>query len=113
MSVLLDHLLRSHSKWLLLTPAQRGSLIETWMWIDEQQTDGHIPPHIPNALGIKQKDLDVLVRIGWFDVNGNGWLAHDWHDMNPPVDEVEREKWFATRRQRRRRASQRGRLRDE
>lgn len=101
MSVLVDHELRSHPKWLALTDTQRARLVEAWMWIDEQGTDGHVPGHIPKALGIRPKDLAALEELAWLDRNGDGWHAHDWHDMNPPVDPEARKTWFRRRRQRR------------
>lgn len=105
MSVLIDHQLRGSPKWLALTLPQRARLIELWMWIDEQETDGHVPDFILRELRIAGKDLAALTtsRVAgkgpWLDRNGGGWTAHDWHAMNPPLDPEAREKWFRRRRQ--------------
>lgn len=99
MAVLIDYQLRNKSKWVALTFEQRTRLVELWMWIDEQDMDGYIPAHIPPHLHVKQKDLDALEAGGWLDPLPDGWYAHDWHDMNPPVDPDERERWFHRRRQ--------------
>lgn len=109
MSVLIDHELRSNPKWVALTPTQRARLIELWMWIDEQQTDGHIPDFMLPELRVTGRDLAALTtpavpgKAAWLDRNGTGWIAHDWHDMNAPIDPKEREAWFRRRRQKRHR----------
>jgi hypothetical protein len=112
MSVTIDHLLRSSTKWKALTTAQRGLLIELWMWIDEQHTDGHIPDFMLTELGVRKRDLDALTtpvapgKAAWLDRNGTGWMAHDWLEHNPPAElGPERDAWFHRRRQGRYRAS--------
>jgi len=105
-SVTIDYLLRSSTKWKALTPAQRGLLVELWMWIDEQGTDGHIPDFMVKEFGIKKADLEALStpatpgKAAWLDRNGTGWIAHDWLEHNPPSEPgPERDAWFARRRQ--------------
>ena len=94
MSVTIDYLLRSSTKWKALTPAQRGLLVELWMWIDEQGTDGHIPDFMVKEFGIKKADLEALStpatpgKAAWLDRNGTGWIAHDWLEHNPPSEPV-------------------------
>ncbi len=106
MSVLIDHELRGNPKWVALTLPQRARLIELWMWIDEQGTDGRVPDFMLRELRITGRDLQALTnelvpgKGPWLDRNGTGWMAHDWHDMNPPTDPAEREAWFRRRRQR-------------
>ena len=73
-------------------------------WSSRLGTDGHIPAHMPRTWQLTPRHVEEIVTAGLWDQNGDGgWVIHDYHDWNPPADPVERERWLATRRQRKKR----------
>jgi hypothetical protein len=45
-----------------------------------QETDGHIPLYALRAIHARPIDAAALVTAGLWEVNGKGWIVHDWGD---------------------------------
>ena len=99
----IDDGMAEHEKIEALSPPQFMGHFRAMCWSARRGTDGHIPPHMLAGLRINKAWVSRYVEVGVWDVNGNGWVIHDWQEFNPPSDPIERKRWMATRRQRRRR----------
>lgn len=62
-------------------------------WSMRHGTEGHVPTYwvatkIPDD-GERAAVADALVRAGLWEVNGEGWIVHDFLDWNPSNADVE------------------------
>ena len=96
---MIDNALCQHPKYLALTKPQRAELLDVWVWVDAQRTDGYLPGHVPKAIGVPPKSIERFCELGLLEPNGTGYYVHDWHDYNPPVDAEARKLWMSKRRQ--------------
>ena len=56
------------------------------------ETEGHVGRSFPEEkAGVSWSGLtDSLVKSGLWEVNGNGWLIHDWLKYNPSRAQAKR-----------------------
>lgn len=82
------------------------TMVFSWAWSADNETDGHIPKAILPILGARPKVVDELVTKGVWEVNGDGWVIHDWLDHQKSKADIEasREQW--RRRQTKRRSKE-------
>ena len=59
-----------------------------------EQMDAHIDREWVEESGGRnwQKLVAKLVEVDLWEVNGNGWIVHDYHDYNPTREEWEAER---------------------
>ncbi len=101
--VLIDDGMLEHPKITALTDKDFRAHFRAMCWSARRGTDGHIPPHQLPDLRITKAQVTRFVDQGVWDLNGNGWVIHDWTDFNPPTDPDARKRWMAARRKRRER----------
>jgi hypothetical protein len=99
----IDDRMAEHQKIEALTPAQFMGHFRAMCWSARNRSDGHIPPQLLPSLRITKAWVTRYVDVGVWDVNGNGWVVHDFLEFNPPSDPEARKRWFAARRKRRQR----------
>ena len=75
------------------------------LWTADELKDGNLPGHIlPDLAHMARmtrataaKRADELVKAGLWEVNGSGWVVHDFAKMNPQAMraavEEQRRKW--------------------
>lgn len=102
--VLIDDGMGEHPKIEALSDKDFRAFFRALCWSSRRQTDGHIPPHVLGALQMTKPQAARLVAAGVFDHGDDGgWVIHGYLDHNPPADPEARKRWFASRRQRKRR----------
>lgn len=52
--------------------------------------DPHIHRHVLPALRATPKIADRLTQAGVWDLNGDGWVIHDWDDYQPGSTSADR-----------------------
>jgi len=102
----IDDGMAEHEKIEALSDKDFRAHFRAMCWAARRSTDGHIPAHMLGNLRMNAAQAGRLVSGGVWELNGDGWVIHDWLEFNPPRDPVERERWMAARRQRRRRSVQ-------
>lgn len=55
----------------------------------QQGSEGHIPRTALHLIHGRPADAAQLVDAGLWEVNGNGWNIHDWHDYQPTNQVIE------------------------
>lgn len=88
-----DDKLHSHPKWLDCGLAARGLWTTCLSWACDQGTDGRLPRSIVRLHAGADADTITaeLVDAGLWEVDGNGWLIHNFLAYNPSA-EVEQER---------------------
>lgn len=81
--------LRSHPKWIALSPRAKAVLIESFMWAGEYETDGHLPDATRKVIGATAAVVRELEANAWWHRNGSGWLINDWSDHQRTKAEME------------------------
>lgn len=84
-----DDQLHSHPKWVGASAAAKALWVTAGSWSAAQLTDGHVPRHVLPVVGGKPRTAEELVELGLWEHNGNGWVFHDWHQMQPSRVDVE------------------------
>ncbi len=84
-----DDKLHSHPKRYRAGLRAMGAWVIAGSWSSDHLTDGHVPAHMLDALGIRKADADALVKAGLWHVDGDGWRFHDWQALNPSRSAVE------------------------
>ncbi len=104
--VLIDDGMGEHPKIEALSDRDFRAFIRALCWSSRRQTDGHIPPQVLGALQMTKAQATRMVDAGVLNTNGDGgWVIHGYLDHNPPAEPEARKKWFASRRQRKRRGA--------
>ncbi len=103
--LLIDDGMGEHEKLEALSDKDFRAHFRAMCWCARRGTDGRIPPQMLETLRIKAGQVTHFIEVGVWDMNGSGWVIHDWTDFNPPTDPEERRKWNARKRQQRRRAA--------
>lgn len=78
----------SHPKVLELSTAAVALWVRAGSWCSEHLTDGRVSRA---ALFMLRADIDAateLVNAGLWEIDGDGWLFHDWSRYQPSRDEV-------------------------
>lgn len=84
----------------LSAPAFRA-YVESVLYAGKYVTDGHVPTEAVKARS--RKAAPELIRVGLWEVNGNGWYAPYWREHLPPKAELDKARSASADRQRRRR----------
>lgn len=84
-----DDGLYSHPKWVAASPAAKALWVTAGSWSASQLTDGHVPTYILPVVGGKPKAAQELVELGLWEMNGNGWVFHDWEEFQPSKVDVQ------------------------
>jgi len=84
-----DDSLYSHPKWVAASPAAKALWVTAGSWCASQLTDGHVPRHVLPIVGGKPRAAQELVDLGLWEMNGNGWVFHDWLELQPSRADVE------------------------
>ena len=82
-----DHLY-SHPKWISLSKGARALWVTAGAWSAGQLLDGHVPYAALKTLDGTRREADALVDCGLWEVNGEGWLFHDWDAYQPTREAV-------------------------
>ena len=87
----IDDQIAHHPKFFAAGP------VAAWLWVcgngycNKYLTDGFIPTASLRALGNVphvEKQAEVLVKVGLWDRESEGFRVHDFHDYNPTAAEV-------------------------
>lgn len=62
-----------------------------------RRRDPHIPVTSLHLFGATVKVAKRLTDVGVWDVNGDGWVIHDWHEFNGAKTPAERSRAFRER----------------
>lgn len=98
--VKLDDGFADHPKLLSVSLAARWAYIEALCFAARHRTKGYLRPAVAARIA-PPRVIAELVAAGLWEVNGDGWLIHDWADYQ--LDDQHRRE-LAAERQRRRRA---------
>jgi hypothetical protein len=89
----------TNPKALAAGPGGRGLHLASICWAGSQLTDGHVPeaavPLILHAAGTNRRAVSAVVDAGLWIPNGDGFILHDFVEMNGSKADVEaeRERW--------------------
>src|SRR5512141_1316319 len=90
-------------KTLDCTNAALGLWAKGLSYVVRHRTDGHLTPAAVKYLGGTKGEIDCLVRSGYWEKNGNGWIMHDYDDWNITKAEDDERRRQMRERQRRHR----------
>lgn len=105
--LMLDDNAPDHAKIEALSDRAFRGWIRALAWSSRTGQDGVIPEQMPKRWDLAAKHVAELEGGGLWDRNGAGWVIHDYNDYNPPNDGDARKRWYAARRQQRKRDSKR------
>jgi hypothetical protein len=106
--VKLDDGFFDHPKAIAAGPLARELNFAAWCWSASNLTDGRIPRHVLPLIaakaGVKPALANMLVDVGLWKQNGDGWIVNDFLVYNKSRNEVEdeRERWRLSKRMSRR-----------
>lgn len=90
--VRLDDGFMEHPKVLALTPKDFQVHMRALCYASRRRG-----PHIPSSalliLATTKQTAERLTEVGLWDVNGDGWVIHDWDDYQP-ASSAERQKRY-------------------
>lgn len=100
-----------HGKVLRLPRKDRAACIGMWClagsWSAKTLTDGRIEADLLPEFGGTRRLADLLVRVGLWSVEGDGYRFHDWDKYQPTKVAVEAEREEARKRMANARAAKR------
>lgn len=102
----------THRKVLAIPRGQRRlAAVGAWTlagaWSSANGTEGCIPDHVVDELGIPTKTVQDLVTVGLWRTGDDGQQMHDFLDYNPSAEQVAADREAARRRQARAREAAR------
>lgn len=88
--VKIDDSFFSHPKVVSAGAEASGLYVWALTYSSRHLTDGHVPcAWVQQVVGARAKKLaGLLVEHGLWEVNGTGWLVHDYHDYNPTAESI-------------------------
>lgn len=97
----LDDGFHQHPKILALSDRAHRLFVDTLNWSVANLTDGQVPTYLPNVClphgtpRTREAAANELVDAGLWNVNGAGWVIHDFAEYQETKEEVRarREKW--------------------
>lgn len=86
-----------HPKVLALKPRELAVHLRALCYAARRR-DPHITPGTIPILVATATDVERLVELGLWDVNGDGWVIHDWDEYQPrPLTNSERQTEYRRR----------------
>ena len=101
--VKLDDSFYSHPKVVSAGAEASGLYVWALAYSSHHLTDGHVPgAWVKQMMGRRAGAISaVLVETGLWEVNGTGWLIHDYLNYNPPREYIlEKRRKDSTRKKR-------------
>ncbi len=103
-----------HPKVIAAGPLARELFLASVCWSAANLTDGAIPrvvlptlllhdDDVPVTSGRRRRAVDRLLAVGLWELNGDGWMIHDYLDYNPSRARTLADRAAARRRQQRHR----------
>lgn len=88
-----DDMFWSHPKVIALSASATGLWVRAGSWAAAYLTDGRIPRHvvymlIPEPKRKVDECISELIAAGLWAATDDGWLFHDWADMQPSREHV-------------------------
>lgn len=76
-------------KWLALSDKSKVVLVNSWGYSSGLGLKGHLTIEAQRLMGATPTVRDELIKIEWWDENGDGMsvVIHDWDDYNGKRDE--------------------------